>query len=668
MRPWAAWVLVGGALASPHGAGWADAQTPATSHAPAPAPAPQDLDAHPSANTAAAASAYEDRVLEGLPPEEDLSPRYDPKGWRRALRWDLSLGSSRFKHDAPARWGTAFYGQLETPSHGSLSAEGQANLDGHGGHFTLRQRAFPLAGGWYANHELGVVTALSPSMLRVGSRVYLPTPLLRGASGEWLRGDGGLAWQLSAGQPGWLGVFPDTRFVARPGHRVRAAMQWGEGTQSDSGWSMAAQHELARGVAIEAGGGGPSLGDADSNLIALRHASGDVRWQGQWLHSREPGSSRQGLWLDAEWDEMPRQWAGGLYRLDPGLRWAGMAMSSDAEGGYVRLNWQQRRWSVTGSLDVLRPLAGDRAWGYYGTASARWRLTRDSSVGAGAAWRGFGNSQAGSAYLDWRFSNAQGLAGLRWSRSTGLGQPPTTELAYDQEWLMPPGWTLQTSLGALAEGRNPLDGTPADTALKTSIGLAGDWGRTVGTRLQFDSEQGRSGRSSNSLAFSTSWRFLPRWSLEASFHRTTGRQRDAVSLDPLVVVQPIAALSDRSFLLMLRYQFEAGSRSVPLGGRAGAGGGSVSGVVFYDANRNGLQEASEAGVPNATVYLDNRYAMRTDSQGRFEFPSVAPGPRSISLRSETLPLPWSVVDKGVARVEVQLRETRQVLLPVQRPD
>src|SRR5690606_37774405 len=138
--------------------------------------------------------------------------------------------------------------------------------------------------------------------------------------------------------------------------------------------------------------------------------------------------------------------------------------------------------------------------------------------------------------------------------------------------------------------------------------------------------------------------------------------------DPLAVSQPLLERSDRSFLVMLRYQFEAGSRSVPLGGRAGAGAGSVSGVVFYDVNRNGLQEASEAGVPNATVYLDNRYAMRTVSQGRFELPSVAPGPRSISLRSETLPLPWSPVDKGVVRVEVVLRESRQVLLPVQRPD
>lgn len=660
MKPVAAWDLVGAAaLGTLLGVGPAGAQTPP--------PTPKDLDAQTPA-AGAEAPAYQDRVLEGLPPEEDLSPRYDPKGWRRFLRWDLSLGSSRFKRDAPARWGTAFYGQLETPSHGSLSAEGQANLDGHGGHFTLRQRAFPLSGGWYANHELGVVNALTPSLLRLTSRVYLPTPLLRGASGEWLRGDGGLAWQLSAGQPGWLGAFPDTGFIARPGHRARAAMQWDGSSESDSGWSLATQHEVARGVASEFAGSGAALMDADSNLIALRHAGANLRWQGQWMGSREPGRSRQGVWLDAEWDDLPRQWAAGLYRLDPGLRWAGMAMSSDAEGGYLRLNWHQRRWSVNGSLDLLRSLESHREWGYYGTVAARWRLARDSSLGAGAAWRDLGSGQAGSAYLDWRFSNAQGPAGLRLSRSTGLGQPPTSELSYDQEWRMPPGWSLETSLGVLSEGRNERDGTPADTALKTSVGLSGDWGRTLGTRLQFDAEHGRGGRQSTSLSLNASWRFSPRWSLEGSYLRATGRQREAVSLDPLVVTQPIAALSDRSFLVLLRYQFEAGSRSVPLGGRAGSGGGSVSGVVFFDANRNGLQEASEAGVPNATVYLDNRYAMRTDSQGRFEFPSVAPGPRSLSLRSETLPLPWSVVDKGIARVDVQLRETSQVLLPVQRPD
>jgi hypothetical protein len=73
-------------------------------------------------------------------------------------------------------------------------------------------------------------------------------------------------------------------------------------------------------------------------------------------------------------------------------------------------------------------------------------------------------------------------------------------------------------------------------------------------------------------------------------------------------------------------------------------------------------------VPNATVYLDNRYAVRTDSQGRFEFPLVASGTRSVTLRADSLPLPWNVVGDGAQSTEVQLRQTTRLSLPVQRAE
>ncbi|MDT4861308.1 hypothetical protein FQZ97_959090 [compost metagenome] len=119
---------------------------------------------------------------------------------------------------------------------------------------------------------------------------------------------------------------------------------------------------------------------------------------------------------------------------------------------------------------------------------------------------------------------------------------------------------------------------------------------------------------------------------------------------------------------MLRYELQAGSRSVPMGGKPSDGGGRIEGTVYFDANRSGTQEASESGVPGVTVYLDNRYAVRTDTQGRFEFPFVASGPRTVTVRNETLPLPWAVVDEGQAKVDVRLRETTRLSLPVQRSD
>jgi hypothetical protein len=105
-----------------------------------------------------------------------------------------------------------------------------------------------------------------------------------------------------------------------------------------------------------------------------------------------------------------------------------------------------------------------------------------------------------------------------------------------------------------------------------------------------------------------------------------------------------------------------------MGGRPQEGGGRIQGTVYFDANRSGNQEASETGAPGVTVYLDNRYAVRTDAQGRFEFPFVAAGPRTVTVRNETLPLPWGVVEEGQVKVDVRLRETTQLSIPVQRSD
>ena len=61
--------------------------------------------------------------------------------------------------------------------------------------------------------------------------------------------------------------------------------------------------------------------------------------------------------------------------------------------------------------------------------------------------------------------------------------------------------------------------------------------------------------------------------------------------------------------------------------------------------------------------LTGRYAVRTDSQGRFEFPFVGPGTRVIRVLNETLPLPWEIGEQQETRVEVVVREAARVAIP-----
>lgn len=661
-------------------------------HAQTPAPAaaaPTSRNAEAPAETG-----YQDRVIEGLTPlsDDEGGFQYDKAGWPRFLRLETRLGTQPFDTERKTQVAFAVYGLLDTPNHGALSLDGSLSPRENRGTLTLRQRGLPLASGWTGNHEAGVITTPAPAITRLPSRVYLPSATLRGLAGEWFSPASGLALQAGSGEPGQIESVPASGFRGLGGRRTTLGAQWHLGAGPDStdplglpGWSLALQHEDASRVTAlgETRETGTPL-DARSTLFALRHESDSRRTQGQLILSRgdapataaTAASNPQGFWIDSEWDDGPRQHGIGLYRLDRGLSWAGQAMPADLQGATVRSEWRTRQWSAEGSVDWLRSISGRTRDGSYASGSARWRLSRASSLGAGASVRHF-DGDAWSGYGDWRWENPLGTSGLRLTLSGGAAsQTRSQAISYDQDWTVPQGWSVSTSFGLTRNNTNNNTSGTTDTSGNPdenlwSAALAFTAPITGDTRLRgtLQTEQGNNGQRRHGINLGSVWRFNQRWSLEGSYTRSLGRSRTVRPLDPLApIVTDTPSDSDRSFYAVLRYEFDAGSRSVPLGGKPLDGGGGIEGTVYFDANRSGLQEASETGVPGVTVYLDNRYAVRTDAQGRFSFPFVASGPHTVSVRNETLPLPWSVVDEGQARVDVHLRETTRLSLPVQRPD
>ncbi|HEX5739597.1 MAG TPA: SdrD B-like domain-containing protein [Hydrogenophaga sp.] len=636
----------------------------------------------PAAQAPATDTEYVDRVIEGLEPEvqDDVQTYdYDKTGWPRFLKLETRLGTQPFDEQRSAKLGVSAYGVLETPNHGTLSLDGNYAPDSSDGTLTLRQTQMPLGGGWLGNHSLGYIDTPSPGITRLPSRVFVPTSILEGLSGEWEQPARGWQFQVATGEPGQLEILPATGFQRLPGRRTVLGAQWRLGADATAdplglslkGWTMAVQHENAQGVSnFQTPRAPEDVVDANATLLALRHEGDRYRLKAQAVSS---GSSaldggRSGYWIDGEFDEGPRQYGAGLYRLEPGLNWANLPMVNDVSGAYLRAGWRTRQWSADTSIDWLQSISGRSNDGFYSTTGARWRLGRDTSLGAGFSIRRF-DGDAWSSFGDLRWDNDWGTSGLRLEFEGGDSRGSAQQISYDQEWPVPQGWSLTSSLGLGRAGVQPSTGQPAEDLWSAALSVSAPLNSRASVRGNFSTENGSSGQRRQSINLGANWRIDPRWSLEGSYVRTTGRRRTRFTIDPLAPPETVENTSAyRSFFVVLRYEWQAGSRSVPLGGKAADGGGRIAGTVFFDDNRSGTQEASEAGVPNVTVFLDNRYAVRTDSQGRFEFPFVATGARTVTVRNETLPLPWSVVDEGQVRVDVRLRESNTLSLPVQRSE
>ncbi|TNF59956.1 MAG: hypothetical protein EP306_09775 [Burkholderiales bacterium] len=614
------------------------------------------------------APVYEDRVIADLPPAQDDPPQeaYDASGPPRFLRTEVRLGTRPFvEDDNELRASFSAFGLVETRNHGSLSFDGTYSEDSRDGTLTLRQRGLPLAGGHTVNLEAGIIDQPLPSLNRLPSRVAVPSSTLRGVGAEWLSPAQGLQWVLSTGQPGRLESLPDGGFTGFSGQRHRLGVQWEQ--TDEGGFGVSLQHERGNRVTegVVAPDGLPV--DLSATLLTAKGALGAWVWSVHAMRgSTAPEDGRShGWWAETSRESGLLRQTVGLYRLEPGLGWAGISMANNLQGGFWRGLWRTRQWSLDASLDLLEPVEGPGGTGYYGNLNGRLRLDRSNQVGGGLAIRDY-RGQAWATYADWRRTHDLGTSGLRLELADAEGgRRDERRLAFDQEWNMPLGWALNTSLGA-ARARVETAGVDVrEESWFAAASISAPLGRRASLQGSLGTEQVSGAPNRHNANLSAIWRLNPRWSLEAQYIRSTAG-RVIPSLDPLAPPPEVLRVSSRSFFVVLRHELRAGSRPMPLGGSPEEGGGSVEGVVFFDANRNGTQEASEAGVPGVIVLLDNRWAVRTDAQGRFEFPFVASGIRTVTVRNDALPLPWSVAPDVDTKVDVRLRGTARISIPVQR--
>ena len=300
----------------------------------------------------------------------------------------------------------------------------------------------------------------------------------------------------------------------------------------------------------------------------------------------------------------------------------------------------------------------------YGRGNVRYQYLMGLGVGGGGnvlhgatdAWSVFG-------FVD--YANRWGLGRFQANYATD-GQQNNTQLTFDQSWNARTGTNLSTSL---ILGRENFGSSSA-----SSVGVAVYGGLPLRSNLRLDANARWSKAfgdlpSENVLAnIALNWGFAAGWVASLNYYeaRNTGQVPLTVT-SPIPTPTPIVqTFNDRSVFLSVRYEWKAGTQSVPLGGAAGSGSGSVGGVLFLDANDNGRLDAGEAGAANVIVLLDGRFTVRTDAEGRFEFPAVAAGNHVVSVVPDNLPLPWLVSANGRFDVQVRVRDRTRIEIPAQR--
>ena len=615
-------------------------------------------------------SGYQDRLIDGgnLPAQvsADGFAGRSPDGWPRAL-FAEGITSRVTRGDADVdESGLRFGGILETPAYGSFTLDAILRhssddaVEGSGSQFTLVQRNLPMNGGWFVDNALGVTNTPASDLARRQYRFYVPTIPMNGAATVWRMG-AQLEVHASVGEPGlFTGIYLPT-FDGLGGIQASGGLQW----NFADAWSAAVQMVDMDRVRLK-------LGDAREDLStrswfgALSWSTDDAMTQANVVQSTiNDGSSEVGGWVDAAM-RTGRTWhtVGGFY-LNPDLIWANQPLPSDSQGGYYRAAYQSRQWQLDGGVDYVAPVSGPGDATTFGTGYARYQYSTGLGIGAGANYRHSG-SDAWSAF---GFADAEN----RWGIGRGqLGYARDdsrdgTQLTLDQTWNTQAGRRLST---AIAIGRENLETYSANT-----LGLAVYGGGSIVDGLsldlnaRWDSTFGDASTNNWLANAALVWSFASGWTATANFYGNRGSGRLPLAVEsPIPGEQPYERLraDETGFYVSLRYDWRAGTPTAPLGGRVGSGSGSISGVLFLDANDNGRRDAGEAGAGNVVVVLDGRFQARTNADGRFEFPTVVTGTHFLTVVPDNLPLAWTVPSNARVEVSVGVRSDTRVELPARR--
>lgn len=621
-----------------------------------------------------AEQAYRDQLISGTAsePDEEEAPKQRStapglQSWTIDYRYDFR--ESAGLPDSAAH-GIAILHSRETERHGDFTLDAQighmdlgplvANVDGRISKVTLTHDRFAVAHGVTASSALGVTRTNMMPWLGTSYRVSIPTTFIAGFS--TIVESPGMTWNASIGEIGRLLGLNVQGFERTSGRTATL----GVATEPSAGWKLAANAVGLRGSDLV-----PDHSAITAGAEYRQADQGHVRLQGV-----VDDEQRKGFWADGTWREGRAVHRLGGYQIDPETRYGEGYLLNDTRALYYRGDFRHGYDFLSLGIDATqsnldrRPeRGGEESLGAYGSATLR--LDRTMSAGGSLSVRR-GEPRVGHGARLWN-----GSANVFLSRKSDLGlsrfdlaaagvRPTdggrtqyTRSITWNQNW---PDWRGLRWSTLVTLGDERLE----DRKLRQAI-LSASVNGTFAQDLRWDasltavnSDDGITVDRNYNATVGIDWNVARHWYLNLQWYRSQVRTTSTL-------LPSVPFVRDNQVQLIARYEESWGTPYPRLGGPAGRSGtGTVTGWVFFDENGDGVRQPTERGAPGITVFLERRQAQVTDREGRFTFPLVPSGNRSLSIAIDRVPLPWGLADESPRTVEVPVRGEGRIEIGLSR--
>lgn len=631
----------------------------------------------PAAGATEPAFPYEDKLIEGADARvDDVSdgpPADEPQGYRATVaevRMQRREGSNGLSADET---GAYVLHRRETLNFGDILVEAagqRATLvtpfgsdAGRSGRFLIRQVGMPLVPGWQLDNALGVLRTVPVAGLGTGYRFVLPTALVSGI-GSYLSAD-------------------RTALSVEHGRLVRLAGASGFGLERPGGTSstVAASHRLSPDLRVAgqalAVRESPQAGDYQAWTLAMLGRDAErLSWRAQLVGNDR---SRRGGWAEGEWRAGYDTVRVAGWRIDPEIWWHSVLLSSGQRGLSARFDHVEssQYWGLGGELDRYGALAPGRsamrATAFSGNGGMRLDLRR--GVGASLQVRRLtperddGTSVAlqqtsASAFFSRSVSGV--VDRLQYNLSDVRSDNPSRvhELIWSRDASLREEHVVGVNAGI------GLEDTGGARRVRPSVGVTYSGPLVRGALLNAWLRHARSSdpfrnEYVNAASVQLSVPIAQRWTVSLSASVNTLVAEQGSTQQPLFGLAT-ERLRERSLWLGIRYADAGGTPLLAGQPGAGRGAGSITGLVFEDANGDGVRQASERPVPGVRVWLDETLSASTGPDGRYEFPMARSGAHRLRIDPSTVRLPWGPAGERGTEVEVSARGLATRNLPLVR--